>query len=184
MKPTRVLATGMAAGAVSVVLVLSGCAGNKAPALTDPQSEAQQIEMPDYQMTEVEDAGKELVKMGFKVVVVRPAFAVTASEKSTKPGTTIQVEEFRADFEEGAWDHWVTIQNPSAGEPIAIGSTVTLTAGEHLGAQPGKKWLQAHGEPIKRGGDEECFEECHEQDHCTDCHDQIGVKDEKAPKSK
>lgn len=183
MKPATHTKGILVALAIVGALALAGCARNQAPVLTDAQPTEQMIEMPDYQMTEVEDAGKDLVKMGFKVVVVRPAFTVTASEKTTKPGTTISVEEFRADYEEGAWDHWVTIQDPSPGQQVAIGSNVVLTAGEHLGAQPGKKWLDAHGEPIKRGGDEECFEECHKKEHCTDCHDQIGVKDEKAPKS-
>lgn len=183
MKASRVIAL-LAGVLFAIPLIVSAGCTKAAPTPPAESSAAQPFEMPDYNMAEVEDAGTDLTKMGLKVVVIRPGFTVTCDEKTTKPGFTFNIAELRQDFKEDAWDHWVTLQDPAAGAQVTAGSTVILTAGEHLGAGPGKTWLAAHGEEVKRNSDAECVKSCHKPEHCTECHDQAGVKDDKAPKSK
>jgi hypothetical protein len=161
---------------------LSGCLPSAPEEAADPPPAASEVEMPDLTMTKVDDSGRMLAEMGLEVVVVRPEFVVECGPATTKQGTSFVVEEYVRPFEPDAWDHWVTGQDPAPGTLVATGASVTVTAGEHLGGAPGEKWLTVHGKVTEKHGDKECFESCHEKKHCTDCHEEAGVKEEKAPK--
>ena len=172
-------ALALCTAAIATVLPLAGC-----QLLAGPQMQASEVtvRMPDVAMTDLDEAGQDLEKQGLSVVVVRPAFSVVSGPETTKPGSSFQVEEYVRPFEPDAWDHWVTMQMPDAGTELPRSATVTLTAGQHLGASPGKTWLDAHGEAVDKQTDKECMKSCHDDKHCTECHDRAGVKDEKAPK--
>ncbi len=162
-------------------LAIPGC--DSAEQTGSPSPPATVVTMPDLYMTEVDVSGQEMTAAGLKVEVVRPAFVVEPGPETTKPGKSFEFEEYRAPFKADAWEHWVTGQEPAAGTTLTAGATLVLIAGEHKGGAPGERWLTTHGESVKKAGsDEECMESCHKKDHCTECHDRAGVKDEAAPK--
>jgi len=133
--------------------------------------------MPDLVGTSLEKAGTQLRRAGLEVTVVLPEREFFADDQGRaergRDGRARQLTlpEQRVDFgSKPGWAQLVAAQEPDAGTVLGPTSAIVLEAGKHTGGDPSRPWVWGHVEAVKRNGATPCFERCHAETSCSDCH--------------
>lgn len=129
--------------------------------------------LPDYTNTDIDKAGRELMALGYQVIVKQPKHSVPATLKYGLNSFEKPAVEMK--FKSSTWNHMVLEQYPASGSRLAINDTVTFVVGMHHGAGPLGSWLDKHAWSVMIRGEKRCTD-CHVKQECMDCHIKVGLQ--------